>query len=124
MAQARVWKQRIKKATLEAGTYRPYFDQVIATLADILQRKDEAVDLFKKSGGKVVVAHTNKAGATNLEKNPCLKVIEDCEATALTYWRDLGLTPAGLKRINEESMKNGGIAEKVSFGSLLNELTG
>ena len=125
MAAARVWRMRIKKAAQEAGTYRPYFDQVIATLADILERKDGAVELFQKSGGKVVVAHTNKAGATNLEKNPCLKVIEDCEAQALAYWRDLGLTPAGLKRINEESLKNGGgVAEKVSFSSLLESLTG
>lgn len=124
MANAKTWRMRIRAATKEAGTYRPYFEQVIAILADILERKDDAVDQYEKTGRKPVVAHTNKAGATNLEKNPCLRVIEECEAQALSYWRDLGLTPAGLKRINEEAMKQTGPAKKMSFSSLLDELTG
>lgn len=106
MATAKTWRARIRKATEDAGTYRPFFDMPINALADVLARKDAAMDLFIKSGGQTVVAHTNKAGATNLEKNPCLRVVEECEHTALAYWRELGLTPAGLKRIIEESMKD------------------
>ena len=29
----------------------------------------------------------------------------DLDTQALAYWRDLGLTPAGLKKINEAAMK-------------------
>ena len=29
----------------------------------------------------------------------------DLNSQALTYWRDLGLTPAGLKKITDENMK-------------------
>ena len=104
MATAKTWRARIRKATEEAGTYRPCFDMMINGLADILARKDATMDLFVKSGGQTVVEHTNKAGATNLERNPCLRIIEECEKTALAYWRDLGLTPAGLKKIIEDSM--------------------
>lgn len=99
------WAARITAATVEAGTYRPYFDDIISTLADILARRDEAQETFELSGGNVLVEHTNKAGATNLEQNPCLRLINDLNRDALAYWRDLGLTPAGLKRIDEQAMK-------------------
>ena len=108
------WTDKIKSACIEAGTYRPYFDDVIETLGDILSRRDEAREVFAESGGNVLVDHTNKAGATNLEQNPVLRLINDLNRDALAYWRDLGLTPAGLKRIDENSMKQrkkSGLAE-------------
>ena len=37
-------------------------------------------------------------------KNPALKVVDDLNKTALAYWRDLGLTPAGLKRLGESTL--------------------
>lgn len=99
------WAARITASCRDAGTYRPYFDDIIQTLADILARRDHAQALFDASGGNVLVNHTNKAGATNVEQNPCLRLINDLNRDALAYWRDLGLTPAGLKRIDEQAMK-------------------
>ena len=62
-----------------------------------------------------VLMHTNKGGATNMTKNPALVVIMDCNAQALAYWRDLGLTPAGLKRLGDKGLLNkdndGGLAD-------------
>ena len=104
MTQAE-WVERIKSSAVEAGTYRPFFDDVIATLGGILERRDQAQELFVKTKQKVIVKHTNKGGATNIEQNPLLRLINDLNRDALAYWRDLGLTPAGLKRINEEEMK-------------------
>jgi len=104
MTQAE-WVERIKSSAVEAGTYRPFFDDVIATLGGILERRDQAQELFVKTKQKVIVKHTNKGGATNIEQNPLLRLINDLNRDALAYWRDLGLTPAGLKRINEEAMK-------------------
>ena len=98
------WARRITASCKEAGTYRPYFDDVIDTLADILARRDAAKELFKKSGGNVMVVHVNKSGAANMEQNPALRLVNDLDRDALSYWRDLGLTPAGLKRINEGAM--------------------
>ena len=99
------WKKRITDSCKAAGTYREYFDAVIDTLAGILERRDEAQEVFEKSGGNILVRHTNKAGATNIEQNPALRLINDLNRDALAYWRDLGLTPAGLKRIDEQGMK-------------------
>lgn len=99
------WKTKIKKASEAAGTYQPFFDSVIDTLAGILEMRDNAEEKFEASGGNTIVAHTNKGGSTNLVKNPALVVVMDCNAQALAYWRELGLTPAGLKRINEAAMK-------------------
>lgn len=113
------WKNKIKQACEDAGTYRPYFDSVIDTLAGIMESRDDAQDKFDKSGKQTVVMHTNKGGATNIVKNPALVVVDDLNKTALSYWRDLGLTPAGLKRIDEHAMKG---KPKTSFGDVLKDL--
>lgn len=99
------WKNRITEACRAAGTYRDFFLPVIDTLAGILEKRDEAQDMFTKSGGNILVKHTNKGGATNIEQNPALRLINDLNRDALAYWRELGLTPAGLKKIDEEAMK-------------------
>lgn len=99
------WAARITESCRAAGTYRPYFEDVIRTLADILERRDMATQMFEASGKNILVKHTNKAGATNIEQNPTLRMINDLNRDALAYWRDLGLTPAGLKKINESAMK-------------------
>lgn len=100
------WKKRIQAACEDAGTYRPFFDAVIETLASILERRDEAIDIFTKTGGKVIVPHTNKSGATNLEQHPALRLANDLNRDALAYWRDLGLTPAGLKKLNADVVED------------------
>ena len=99
------WRERIRASCEKAGTYRPWFADVIDTLADILERRDQTREMFIASGGNVVINHTNKAGATNTVQNPYVRLINDLNRDALAYWRDLGLTPAGLKRIDEQSMK-------------------
>lgn len=96
------WFEKIKSASEDAGTYRSYFDSVIDTLAGILEKRDEALKVFEATGGNVIVQHTNKAGAKNLEQNPALRLANDLNRDALAYWRDLGLTPAGLRKLNAE----------------------
>lgn len=98
----KAWKSRIKKACVEAGTYKPFFDYVIDTLAGILEQRDEAAAILAEDDEKLIVEQTNKGGFTNMVKNPVFTVWDDMNKSALTYWRDLGLTPAGLKKINEE----------------------
>lgn len=103
--EAKKWISKIKRDTKRAGTYKPYFDEVIKTLAMILEERDQAREEFEAYGGSVIIEHTNKAGATNLEQNPALRLINDLNRDALTYWRDLGLTPKGLKAINEQALQ-------------------
>ena len=113
------WQERIKQASMDAGTYRPYFDSIIDTLAETMEMRDDAREKFYASGGQTVVMHVNKGGNANIVKNPALVVVDDLNKTALAYWRDLGLTPAGLKRINESAMKG---KQKTSFGDVLKDL--
>lgn len=99
------WKRRIKKACQEAGTFRPYFDSVITSLAEILESRDAVRKFYIESGAEPVVMRTNKGGHTNAEKNPILVIYDDMNKTALIYWKELGLTPKGLKVIDEKAMK-------------------
>lgn len=99
------WKDEITESTRRVGTYRAEFGPVIDTLAGILEKRDKTEEQFQKTGGNAVVTHTNKGGAANLVKNPLLVVIGELNSQALAYWRDLGLTPSGLKKINEKAME-------------------
>ena len=89
----------------EAGTYQPYYDAAVDTLAAILDKRDAAQHLFEEGGCQIIIEHTNKGGATNTEQNPLVRLINDLNQQALAYWRDLGLTPAGLKRIDDSLIK-------------------
>lgn len=40
-----------------------------------------------------------------MTKNPLLVLWDDLNKSALAYWRDLGLTPAGLKKIDETAVR-------------------
>lgn len=113
------WKKRIEASAKSAGTYRPYFDAIIETLADILEQRDSAQDQYMQTGARPVVAHTSKTGATNIVKNPALVIVMDLNQQALQYWRDLGLTPSGLKKLNEKAMQAKG---KKGFGDVLNDI--
>lgn len=117
----RQWKNLIRKYTEQAGTYREYFDCVIDTLAGIMVTRDEAEKKWRDDGGQTVVEHTNKSGAKNLVKHPSLVLVNDLNRDALAYWRDLGLTPAGLKRINEEAMGSKG-KDAPSFADVLKDI--
>lgn len=98
------WKQKIIEQCRSVGTYQDAFLPMIESLAGILEQRDRTHAEFTKSGGKSVVLYTNKAGAENMTKNPLLVLWDDLNKSALAYWRDLGLTPAGLKKINEEAL--------------------
>lgn len=102
------------KAMKEVGTYQPSFDDVIATLAGMLERRDALEKDIE--GEPVMVEHTNKAGATNIAQNPGIRLLNDMNRDVLTYFRDLGLTPKGLKAINDS------VINKESDNSFLADL--
>ncbi len=115
MATKKTWKRKIKQACEEAGTYQPFFDNVINTLAAIMEIRDAAVEQYAASGGNPVVAHTNKGGHTNIVKNPALAIINEQNQQALAYWRDLGLTPSGFKKLNGDAVQK----KETSFEDVL-----
>ena len=102
--KADTYKRNIIADMKEVGTYKPEFNKTIETLANMYVDLDTARAQFEKSGGNMIVKHTNKSGATNLVKNPFYVIIENLESSILQYNRELGLTPKGLKNINEKEM--------------------
>lgn len=103
--KASAWVRKIKEQCQLVGTYKTAFDPVIKALAEILEQRDNAYNDFLESGGEFCITKVSDRGAQNIGKNPRLQVWGDLTAQALSYWRDLGLTPAGLRKIDEQSMK-------------------
>lgn len=99
------WKSKIIKQMKAAGTYKDIFASPIEALSEILEQRDKAFSEFLESGGETVTEFVSDRGAVNLKKNPRLQAWSDLNKDALAYWRDLGLTPAGLKRLNELALK-------------------
>ena len=112
------WKGRITAACEEAGTYQPGFEAIIETLADILEQRDSAYKQFVKEGAHAVVEHTSDRGAVNAKINPLLTVWDTLNKTALAYWKELGGTPAGLKKITNDALSK----STVGFEQLLAKL--
>ena len=105
------WKKEIVKACKKAKTYETFFGSVIDTLAQIMETRDKAHEQYVQSGGHPTIVHTNKAKEKNIVKNPILVMENELNAQALAYWRDLGLTPAGFKKLD-------GVSKKETAGAL------
>ena len=97
-------KDIVQKMTA-LGIYREEFQHAIDGLARALADRDRTQELFDKSGGQIMIKHTNKAGATNAIKNPFYLALETLRQDIIVYSRELGLTPSSLKRINENGIK-------------------
>ena len=112
------WIRKIKAACRKAGTYQPQFRYVIDTLAQIMEDRDKVHEQYISTGAHPTIIHTNKAKEQNIVKNPMLVMELDLNAQALAYWKELGLTPAGLKRLNAQVIekKNENGLEKLLEG--------
>ena len=100
------YKKKIIKLMQEAGTYQPYFDMTIESLAFILEAKDDAMRQYNASGKNPIIAeYKSRAKEKSLTKNPALIMVNDLTKTALEYWCCLGLTPKGLKTLGADTLK-------------------
>lgn len=99
--------RRIKKKTIEAmkelDTYKPQFDATITTYSIMRYQYDLAYRDFLESGCRITEEYTNKAGFTNIRKTATYLALEMLRGGLLEYENTLGLTPAGLKRINKSA---------------------
>lgn len=96
---------KITKSMESLGIYDEEFDKSIEILNDILNDLDFARKDFKAGDRQYVVEYVNKNGSTNLVKNPQYQIIADLSDRALRYLNELGLTPAGLKKIKDKKAK-------------------
>lgn len=103
--KAATWEKSIIEQCKAVGTMKPAFKQVIATLADILEQRDKVYAQFVKEGSQMIVKRVSDRGAVNSAKNPLYVIWNELNSQALDFWKELGLTPKGLKAISEEALK-------------------
>jgi phage terminase small subunit len=90
------------------GVYKPEFDMTISIYAGLVEQYIALEKEFKKSKFKVI----EKTGySDNAKKSPMVATLESLRKDILQYSNALGLTPSGLKKINDEMNKK---KEKVS----------
>lgn len=90
------WIRRITDDIVRNGNYTISFDPVIDCLAEILETKQKVFKEFTTSKEPYIV---------DGKKNLRLLLWDDLNKTALSYWRELGLTVASLKKIDEGAVK-------------------
>lgn len=96
------------------GTYRSQFDPAIRMYAEMRYELEQLNEQWREGGCKVTEKYTNKAGATNERKTALYSAIEQLRRDIAAMEDRLGLTPAGMKRINEAEMKSRKKASKLT----------
>lgn len=99
------YRMGIVRRMKAVGTYREEFEPVIRRLATLYCQLDKLEKQYEMTGNNPVVTHTNKAGATNFVKNPVLTARDEVYSQLLAHEKELGLTPAALKKMNEQAMR-------------------
>lgn len=99
------WEKRIKEQIKINAEYLPAFETTICILAEILEERDNVHAEYQKDGSRPVIIFTSDRGAENLKPNPLLKQWQELNTTALAYLRDLGLTAAGLRKLQGQLPK-------------------
>jgi len=117
---AKAWRKKIIEQMTAKGVKADGFENVIDTLADILEERDTIYTQYKDEGGHVLIEKVSDRGASNMVVNPLLKEWQDMNRDALTYWRELGLTPQGLKKLNDQAIAQ---AKAPDLSELLLEIT-
>ena len=97
--KAAQWRPKIKKQCEEMKTFQPSFNSAIDTLAKVLEQRDAALEQFKKEGSVLIIEKTSDRGAVNSAINPLVRLIDTLNNTALSYWRELGLTPSSFRKM-------------------------
>lgn len=109
------WRAKIKQQCVEMQTFKPSFNSAIDALAKILEQRDAALALFKAEGCKIIIERTSDRGSVNPTINPIVQLLDKLNNTALSYWKELGLTPLSYKKMVGSTapveIKKSGLAE-------------
>ena len=98
---AKGYREKIRAACRVIGTYKPEFEPVISRLADYYLRQKQLDELYIQDGSRPMVKLANGRQV----KNPVLEEKDKLSRIILELERELGLTPAALRRVNESAFK-------------------
>ena len=93
------WEKKIKEQIKLDEIFLPSFHTTIKILAEILEERDRVYSLYQEQGAMPVIDFTSDRGAVNKKPNPLLRQWQELNTSALAYLRDLGLTAAGLRKL-------------------------
>ena len=94
-------EQRTKKNMKALEVYKPEFDTTISIYASLVEQYQTLEKEFKKNAYKV----EEKTGANNSKRSPMIATLESLRKDILSYSNALGLTPSGLRKLNDEMSK-------------------
>lgn len=86
------------------GTYRAEFSPLIARYVEMRLQFELLMGQWYGTGCRVTEAYTNKAGAVNQRKTALYQSIETLRRELLDVENVLGLTPAGIRKINQAAL--------------------
>ncbi|MFR5876333.1 MAG: P27 family phage terminase small subunit [Eubacterium sp.] len=111
--------ENMKQAVIEdlksTGVYRPEFNRVISVYTEILVEYCIIQDQWRRSGCVVQEQYVNKNGAKNMRKTALYQSLEQLRKDMQYYETALGLTPAGLKKIDIEVNKTKNVSPLERF---------
>lgn len=99
------WKIVIEDQIKFDHDYIPSFQTTIQILSEMLEERDRVYQAYIDTGAQPVVNFTSDRGAINLKQNPLLKQWQEINTLCLSYLRDLGLTAAGLRKLQGQIPK-------------------
>ena len=91
-------EKRTKKNMQTLEIYKPEFDTTISIYASLIEQYQALEKEFKANEYKV----EEKTGANNSKRSPMIATLESLRKDILSYSNALGLTPSGLRKINDE----------------------
>lgn len=95
------YREKIRAACRSVGTYKPEFEVIIARLAGYYLRDHQLDELYTDTGSQPIV---KAKGSPLAVKNPILDEKDRLARFILDLERELGLTPAALRKINEAAL--------------------
>ena len=113
---------KIRNACTGLGVYREELEWQIQMLAELFIRREQTKEAFRKSGGATIIKQTNKGGSSYAVKNPLLTEIDFVEKRIIELSREMGLTTAAVRKINEAAIGKKPQAEDDPLAVALGEL--
>lgn len=93
-------KKSVTEAMKAMNTYKPEFEPIIEIYVGLNNQYKKLLTKFKAVGYKV---EESTGYSDNSKKSPLVSTMENLRKDILKYANELGLTPAGLKRLNEKN---------------------
>lgn len=90
----------VRDAMTALGVYKPQFEPIIQLYCQLREQYDELTKQFKESGYDY-----SEVTSTGTKKAPIVTTLESLRKDILSYAAQLGLTPQGLLRADENAFK-------------------